>query len=118
MQMRIPDDELIEAVQVPVKLLDLLATFKLVDSKSEGKRLIVEGAITLDGQKVTDKDYVIRSIPLTGIKVMRARRRRICIQPHFQDDERWNRKSVDAHSSALFEIELVIKRISEEQLGD
>jgi tyrosyl-tRNA synthetase len=45
-----------------VKLANLMKDTKLVDSTSEAVRLIKQGAVTINGEKVTDKDYVIKRL--------------------------------------------------------
>ncbi len=42
-----------------VKLANLMKDTKMVDSTSEAVRLIKQGAVTINGEKVTDKDLVI-----------------------------------------------------------
>jgi len=42
-----------------VKLIDLLLNLKLVSSKSEAKRLIEQGAVDIDGVKISDKEKEI-----------------------------------------------------------
>jgi tyrosyl-tRNA synthetase len=43
-----------------VKLANLMKDTKMVDSTSEAVRLIKQGAVTIDGEKITDKDHVIK----------------------------------------------------------
>lgn len=42
-----------------VKLANLMKDTKMVDSTSEAVRLIKQGAVTINGEKVTDKDLVV-----------------------------------------------------------
>ena len=41
------------------KLLDLLFVTKIIESKSEGRRLIAQNGLTLNDEKVSDVDYVL-----------------------------------------------------------
>ncbi len=41
------------------KLLDVLATTKIIESKSEGRRLIAQNGLTLNDEKISDVDYVL-----------------------------------------------------------
>lgn len=41
------------------KLLDVLAEAKFFASKAEGRRLIVQGGLTLGGEKISDADHVL-----------------------------------------------------------
>jgi len=50
----VPDDMPETEAKVGESLLDLLCREKLVASKSDGRRLIDQGAITLDGEQVTE----------------------------------------------------------------
>lgn len=56
-----PDDIAEGSVTKGSSLKDLLAKKKLVKSASDFRRLIEEGAISLDSKKITDPNYVIES---------------------------------------------------------
>ncbi len=43
------------------KIVDILVKNKLVGSKGEARRLMVQGGITMDGQKITDEDSKIKA---------------------------------------------------------
>lgn len=43
-----------------LKLANLMKDTKLAESTSEAVRLIKQGAVTINGEKITDKDYVIK----------------------------------------------------------
>ncbi len=45
---------------VGTKLLDVLAKNKIFASKSEGRRLIQQSGISMNGEKVTDVDYILQ----------------------------------------------------------
>ena len=53
----------IPAISIPdaagKKLLDVLATAKIIASKSEGRRLITQNGLTLNDNKVADVDYTL-----------------------------------------------------------
>lgn len=53
----------IPAITIPdaagKKLLDVLATAKIIASKSEGRRLITQNGLTLNDNKVADVDYIL-----------------------------------------------------------
>ena len=53
----------IPAISIPdaagKKLLDVLATAKIIASKSEGRRLITQNGLTLNDNKVADVDYIL-----------------------------------------------------------
>ena len=53
----IPTVEVTDAVGK--KLLDVLAAAKVIDSKSEGRRLIAQSGLTLNDEKISDVDYVL-----------------------------------------------------------
>ena len=42
-----------------MNILDLLVAVKLVPSKGEGRRLVQQGGISLDGEKITDVSYIV-----------------------------------------------------------
>jgi tyrosyl-tRNA synthetase len=50
----VPDDIPEVSVKDGETLLDVLAREKLIASKSDGRRLIDQGAITIDGENVTE----------------------------------------------------------------
>lgn len=56
-----------------IKLLVLLQKFNLIDSKSEGRRLIEQGGVYLDGERIKDKDYTFQ--PLSGMIIKVGKRR-------------------------------------------
>ena len=41
------------------KLLDVLAAAKIIESKSEGRRLIAQNGLTLNDEKISDVDYIL-----------------------------------------------------------
>ncbi len=47
----------IQASELPYGLIDLVANSGLVSSKSDGRRMIEQGGITIDGNKITDTKY-------------------------------------------------------------
>ena len=55
----------IPAITIPdaagKKLLDVLATAKIIASKSEGRRLITQNGLTLNDNKVSDVDYTLQA---------------------------------------------------------
>lgn len=55
----------IPAITIPdatgKKLLDVLATAKIIASKSEGRRLITQNGLTLNDNKVADVDYILQA---------------------------------------------------------
>lgn len=55
----------IPAISIPdaagKKLLDVLATAKIIASKSEGRRLITQSGLTLNDNKVADVDYTLQA---------------------------------------------------------
>jgi tyrosyl-tRNA synthetase len=59
----------------PINIIELLVSAKLMPSKSEARRKIIEGAIELDGEKIKDVNYsVYVKIP----KVLKAGKRHFC----------------------------------------
>ncbi len=49
-----------------IGILDLLLAAQLIPSKAEGRRLVQQGGISLDGEKVTDAALVIEAARLAG----------------------------------------------------
>lgn len=114
--MQIPDYFDIEVTDVPVRLVDVLFTFNFVDSKSEAKRVIEQGGITVDGKKITDKNYVIADLPSWGVRIMKSRRRMVCLQPRFSDnDPEWHTKGHGSNGRLQFLIDLKVEQISQLQ---
>ena len=59
-------------MDAPMNIIDFLVAVKLFDSKSEARRMVDQGGIQIDGQKITDKDYVVR--PAESIMVQRGKK--------------------------------------------
>ena len=53
-------------------ILDFLTAIKLFDSKSEARRMVEQGGIQIDGEKITDKDYIVE--PAESIMVQRGKK--------------------------------------------
>lgn len=53
-------------------ILDFLVAVKLFDSKSEARRMVEQGGIQIDGEKITDKDYIVK--PAESIMVQRGKK--------------------------------------------
>lgn len=49
----------IEGKELPIALVDLISLAKLVSSKSEGRRMIEQGAVSLNGEVVKDFNYQV-----------------------------------------------------------
>lgn len=56
----------------PMGILDFLCAVKLFDSKSEARRMVEQGGIQIEGEKITDKDYVVQ--PKESIMVQRGKK--------------------------------------------
>jgi len=53
----VPSVEIEKFVSMPI--LDFLITIKLFESKSEARRMVEQGGIQIDGQKILDKDFIV-----------------------------------------------------------
>ena len=56
----------------PMGILDFLVSVKLFDSKSEARRMVEQGGVQIDGDKITDKDYLVQ--PAKSIMVQRGKK--------------------------------------------
>ena len=56
----------------PMGILDFLVAIKLFDSKSEARRNVEQGGIQIDGEKITDKNFVVE--PRESIMVQRGKK--------------------------------------------
>lgn len=56
----------------PMSIVDFLVAVKLFDSKSEARRMVEQGGIQIDGEKITDKEYVVK--PAESIMVQRGKK--------------------------------------------
>ncbi|MFR6640354.1 MAG: S4 domain-containing protein [Christensenellales bacterium] len=64
-----------EKVGDGIILVDLLAECGLCASKGEGRRLIQQGGVSVNGEKITDFAYVITPAMLAdGVKIRKAKR--------------------------------------------
>ena len=43
----------------PMPIIDFLVAVKLFDSKSEARRMVEQGGIQIDAEKITDKEYMV-----------------------------------------------------------
>lgn len=59
-------------MDAPMGIIDFLVAIKLFDSKSEARRMVEQGGIQIDGEKITDKDYVVN--PRDSIMVQRGKK--------------------------------------------
>ena len=73
----VPDDlpEMKYAATGPVSLPQLLVDADLVKSTSEGRRMIKQSAVSIDGEKVTDVDSLIEPL---GEMLFKVGKRRFC----------------------------------------
>ena len=71
----VPDDvpEMRHTATAPVSLPQLLVDAGLVTSTSDGRRMIKQSAVSLDGEKVTDVDAVVEPKGEMLIKVGKRR---------------------------------------------
>lgn len=53
-------------------ILDFLVAVKLFDSKSEARRMVEQGGIQIDGEKITDKEYVVE--PCESVMIQRGKK--------------------------------------------
>ena len=56
----------------PMGILDFLCAVKLFDSKSEARRMIEQGGIQINSEKITDKEYIVK--PAESIMVQRGKK--------------------------------------------
>ena len=59
-------------MSAPMGILDFLVATKLFDSKSEARRMVEQGGIQIDGEKITDKDFVVE--PHESMMVQRGKK--------------------------------------------
>ena len=56
----------------PMPIIDFLVAVKLFDSKSEARRMVEQGGVQIDGEKITDKEYMVA--PKDSIMVQRGKK--------------------------------------------
>lgn len=59
-------------MSAPMGILDFLVVVKLFDSKSEARRMVEQGGIQIDGEKIVDKDFIVE--PRESIMVQRGKK--------------------------------------------
>lgn len=69
----VPDDVLEIRIRTGTKLIDLITQHKLASSKSEARRLIQQGAVSIAGEKVTDIDHQVYLDAPSVLKVGKLR---------------------------------------------
>jgi len=65
----VPDDIEIKYITDHIKLIDWVISEAVISSKKEMFRLIKQGAVSLDGEKVTDPHYVLNITKETILKI-------------------------------------------------
>lgn len=79
---KLPSDipeAILTSTQVP--LTKLLAEQELVKSLSEARRLIVQGGVSVDGEKIADTSYVIEEKPEALVKVGKRKFLKVIFRP-------------------------------------
>ena len=71
-----PSTELsISELSDETSLLDLMLMAKLIASKGEGRRLVVQGGVSLAGEKVTDPNMTVNKEKLSeGIVIKKGKK--------------------------------------------
>ncbi len=73
-QKEIPDDmPVVELAAEPIMVAKLILACKLVESGGEGKRMVKQGGVSVDGKKVTDPNQEIT--PADGMVVQVGKRK-------------------------------------------
>jgi tyrosyl-tRNA synthetase len=70
-----PSDAPTHLVDGPIALVDLLNAAGLVTSKSEGRRLISQGGVRLDGQTINQVDFMVQPHPANERTLQAGKRR-------------------------------------------
>lgn len=55
-------------------IIDILLETKLVDSKSQARRLISQGGIKIDAKKISDENFQIKNIDQDGVVIQKGKR--------------------------------------------
>lgn len=63
-----------------ISLIDLLLEVKLAPSKSEARRLILQGGIKLNRQKITDVDFMVNKTVVEGDKILLQKGKKVFLQ--------------------------------------
>ena len=73
----LPDDieEFPLQADEPIWLPKLLVDCGMVSSTSDGRRMIKQNAVSIDGEKITDTDYTVEP---TGRPILKVGKRRFC----------------------------------------
>ena len=70
-----PTTELENVPEEGVQLLDAMVTAKLIASKGEGRRLIEQGGVSVNNEKVTDVYMVLTKVMLSeGVKIKKGKK--------------------------------------------
>jgi len=69
----LPEEMPTLALSAPMNLLDLLIEARLAPSRSEGRRLVQQGGVRLDGQRVEDVDAVVNADRASVLQVGKRR---------------------------------------------
>ena len=70
-----PTTELENVPEEGIQLLDAMVTAKLITSKGEGRRLVEQGGVSVNGEKITDVYYVLtKASLLEGVKIKKGKK--------------------------------------------
>ncbi len=70
-----PTTELDNVPEEGISLLDAMVIAKLITSKGEGRRLIEQGGVSVDGDKITDVYFILSKASLTqGVKIKKGKK--------------------------------------------
>jgi len=70
-------EDVLDSSCLPIPIVELLIRLRMVSSKSEGRRLIEQGGVYIDGVRVNDVKFEIKSSGVYMIKVGRFKFRRV-----------------------------------------
>ena len=70
---KLPKEIQVFTLNQPTRLVDIISTAGLTQSKGEARRLIQQNAVSIEGKKVTDIDHVVEPV---GEMVLRVGKRR------------------------------------------
>ncbi|HNX16648.1 MAG TPA: tyrosine--tRNA ligase [Bacilli bacterium] len=70
-----PTTEIDSDIADEISLLEILLLSGLASSKGEGRRLVEQGGISIDGEKISDVNYLVRKESLkAGIKIRKGKK--------------------------------------------
>jgi tyrosyl-tRNA synthetase len=74
-------------IDKPIGIIDLIYQSGLAPSKNEARRLILQGAVSIDGEKITDLNYIVKKSGILKVGKRRFLRIKLTTSLKLKDED-------------------------------